>query len=47
MSEDSGYTSGRGPNRVGGQSGGKRLMYEDLNASQSNNWFLLSKVAQN
>jgi hypothetical protein len=42
MLEDSGHSGGRGPYCGGGQSGGKRLMYEDLDAPQSSNWPLLS-----
>jgi hypothetical protein len=42
MSEGSGRSGGRGPNRGGGQSGGKRPIYEDLNAPQSTDWLTLS-----
>ena len=42
MSEGSGHSGGRGPNRGGGQSGGKRPMYEDLDTPQSTNWLTLS-----
>jgi hypothetical protein len=42
MSEGSGHTGGKGPNHGGGGSGGKRPMYENLDATQSSNWPLLS-----
>ena len=40
MSHGSDHSGGRGPNRGGGQSGGKRPMYEDLDAPQSTDWTL-------
>jgi hypothetical protein len=42
MSEGSSRSDGRGPNRGGGQSGGKRPMYEDLDVPQSTDWLTLS-----
>jgi hypothetical protein len=42
MSEGSGRSGGRRPNRGGGQSRGKRPMYEDLDALQSTDWLTLS-----
>jgi hypothetical protein len=42
MSEGSGRSGDRGPNRGGGQSGGKRPMYEDIDAPQSTDWLSLS-----
>jgi hypothetical protein len=42
MSYGSGRSGGGGANRGGSQSGGKRLMYEDLDVPQSTNWLMLS-----
>jgi hypothetical protein len=42
MSEGSGRSGGRGPNRSGGQSGDKHPMYEDLDTPQSTDWLTLS-----
>jgi hypothetical protein len=42
MTRNSGHTSGRKPNRGGGQSGSKRSMHEDLDAPYSSNWPPLS-----
>jgi hypothetical protein len=42
MLEGSSLIGGTGANRGGGRSGGKRSMYEDLDASQSSDWPLLS-----
>jgi hypothetical protein len=42
MSEGSGRSGGRVANHGAGQSGGKRPMYEDLDAPQSTDWLTLS-----
>jgi hypothetical protein len=42
MSEGLGHTGGWGPNRGRSQSGGKGQMYEDLDASESSDWPILS-----
>jgi hypothetical protein len=42
MSDGSGCSGGKGPNRGGGRSGGKRPMYEDLDTPQSTDWLTLS-----
>jgi hypothetical protein len=41
MSEGSGCSGGRGPNRGAGRSGDKRPMYEDLDALYSTDWLML------
>ena len=42
MLEESGCSGSRGANRGAGRSGGKCLIYEDLDAPQSTNWLMLS-----
>jgi hypothetical protein len=42
MSKGLGRSGGRGPNRGASRSGGKRPMYEDLDAPQSTEWLTLS-----
>jgi hypothetical protein len=42
MSQGSGHMGGGGPNRGGGRSVGKRLIYEDPDAPESNDWLMLS-----